>query len=82
MATLDVQDIPDKLYERICFLASEQKRSLSEQVIALLERVLRDEDCRPSMSEILDRLRRRREAHPLGENVPDSVTLIREDRAR
>ncbi len=82
MATLHVQDVPDKLYEGICSLASGQKRSLSEQVIAMLERGLREEDCRPSMSEILDRLRRRREAHPLGKNVPDSVTLIREDRDR
>lgn len=81
MAILHVRNVPDEIYEGIRSLASEQKRSLSAQVIMMLERGLQEENSRPT-SEILDRLRRRRETYPLGKNVPDSVELLREDRAR
>ena len=82
MATLHVQDIPDKLYERICSLASEQNRSLSEQVIMMLEQVPQQKKSRAGVAELLEQIRRDREAYPMRKGVPDSVTFLREDRAR
>ena len=82
MATLDVQDIPDKLYERICSLAAEQNRSVDEQVIVLLQQQLRREKSRATHAEVLERMRRDRHEYPEGQRILDSVELLREDRDR
>ncbi len=40
MATLHVQNVPDDLYKRLQQLAASQHRSISTQVITLLEQAL------------------------------------------
>lgn len=80
MPTLHVRSVPQDLYEHLHGLAQAQQRSLSAQVIALLERALADEYARQAQSELLGAIRRRRFAPPVG--APDSTELLREDRGR
>ncbi len=82
MATLHVRNVPDELHERIRSLASARRRSLSAQVITMLENSVREERHRPTFSEVLERIRRRRLKHPPKKGDPDSLSLLREDRAR
>ena len=82
MATLHVRSVPDELYEDIRSLASERKRSLSAQVVTMLENSVREERRRPTFSEVLERMRKLRLKYPPKEGEPDSLSLLREDRAR
>jgi hypothetical protein len=80
MSTLHVRNVPDELYQQIQRQAQEQNRSISAQVIYLLERAV-EEDIQ-GQSAILDTIRRRRFYRPNRSNAPDSLTLLRQDRAR
>ena len=80
MSTLHVRSVPEDLYEQLQALAQTRQRSLSAQVIALLERALADEYTRQAQGELLAAIRRRRFVPPAGS--PDSVLLLREDRER
>lgn len=80
MPVLHVRNVPDNLYEQIKQQAQRSHRSISAQVITLLQRALTDGG--PSQSEVLSSIRRRRFFNPHEMNVPDSITLLREDRAR
>jgi plasmid stability protein len=88
MATLHVQNVPDDLYKRLQQLAASQHRSISTQVITLLEQALPlqipqpQENRRQDVPEMLDEIRRRREQRPANIEWPDSTALIREDRDR
>ena len=83
MPILHVRKVPGRLYKRIQALAREERRSLSAQVIRLLEEAVRQaERRRESMSVILERIRARREAVRLPADWPGSLELLREDRAR
>jgi len=72
--------VPDSLYEQIKQQAQRSNRSISAQVITLLQRILTDGD--PPQSEVLGSIHRRRFFKPHEMNVPNSTTLLREDRAR
>ena len=80
MATLHVRSVPDELYTRLRELAAARQRSLSAEVITLLEHALSDEERRQQQAKLLAGIRRRRFVPPPGS--PDSVTLLREDRGR
>lgn len=80
MSTLHVRSVPTDIYDQLQALAQAQQRSLSAQVIALLERALADEYARQAQGELLGAIRRRRFAPPAG--APDSTALLREDRGR
>ncbi|MCU0517260.1 MAG: hypothetical protein MUC60_10435 [Oscillatoria sp. Prado101] len=86
MATLNVENFPDQLYARLQQLATAENRSISEQVVSLLEGALQIEtqppqgETRKSVTEILEESRRRRRVNPADFGLPDSTTLIREDR--
>ena len=83
MAILHVRNVPDELYERIKKRARSTRRSLSAEVLALLERGS-DGDQRESgprqtsIAEILEEMRRERSTRAW--DGVDSVELIREDR--
>ena len=86
MATLYVREVPDELYTALRERAEEEGRSISAEAVSLLKRALGD----------VTEERRRREAHraalkrmkeisdsiTLPSGYPDSVELLREDRAR
>ncbi|MCL4860575.1 MAG: Arc family DNA-binding protein [Caldilineaceae bacterium] len=80
MAILHVRNIPRSLYEKLRSRAEAQHRSLSAEVISILQDALE----RPSRSpaEILEAIRQRRYFAPENVDAPTSTTLLREDRAR
>ena len=80
MAILHVRNVPDDLYESIRQQAQAQNRSISAEVIVLLQRALAGSD--RSQEEVLGSIRRRRFYNPLEAGAPASTTLLREDRAR
>ncbi|MCW5851335.1 MAG: Arc family DNA-binding protein [Anaerolineae bacterium] len=80
MPTLHVRNVPETLYERLQQRARAENRSLSAEVIYMLEMALAEPV--PSVAEILERLERRRMSYTPSVNAPDSVQLLREDRDR
>jgi plasmid stability protein len=80
MSILHVRNVPDELYERIRRQAQAQNRSISAEVIVLLNRALA-ETGQPG-DEVLASIRRRRFFRPANAGAPDSTSLLREDRAR
>jgi antitoxin FitA len=80
MPVLHVRNVPEALYERIRLQAQAQNRSISAEVITLLERAVGEPA--PSQAEILQNIRRRRAFRPAQAGAPDSAQLLRQDRAR
>lgn len=78
MSTLHVRNIPDDLYQRIQRRAREQGRSITAEVVSLLERALEDADT--EQAQVLAGIRRRRFFSPEEAGAPDSIALLREDR--
>jgi plasmid stability protein len=80
MPILHVRNVPDDLYERIRRRATQQNRSISAEVINLLDEALAQSDL--SQAEVLANIRRRRFFRPADQGAPDSATLLRQDRER
>jgi plasmid stability protein len=80
MPTLHVRNVPKDLHERIQALSHSKNRSMSAQVISMLSSAVEEEELRHARSQILGAVRRRRFTY--AQDVPDSVTLLREDRER
>jgi plasmid stability protein len=80
MSILHVRNVPNELYERIRRQAQAQNRSISAEIIVLLNRALAETG--QSQDEVLASIRRRRFFRPANAGAPDSTTLLREDRAR
>ena len=80
MPTLHVRNVPEALYERIREQARSHQRSISAEVIVLLNRALAE--TWRSQDEVLISIRRRRTFRSAAAGTPDSVTLLRQDRAR
>ncbi len=80
MATLHVRNVPDTLYEMLKARAQADGRSLSAEVLMILERALQ----RPhySQRELLQNLQRRQRFSPAKAGAPSSLELLREDRQR
>ena len=80
MPTLYIRKVPSELYQSIQALAGAGNRSLSAEVIALLDAAVRDRAVRSDQARLLAGIRRRRFRPP--RRAPDSTALLREDRAR
>jgi plasmid stability protein len=80
MSILHVRNIPDELYDRIRQRARAQNRSISAEVIILLDRALAEAE--RSQSDVLAGIQRRRAFYPAQAGAPDSTTLLHEDRGR
>ncbi len=80
MPVLHLDDVPGDVYERIRQLAAAHNRTPEAEAVHLLCRGLIAEPRGPSQDELLDDLRRHSFTPPHG--TPDSVELLREDRAR
>jgi plasmid stability protein len=80
VSTLHVRNVPAELYERLQQRAQAQGRSLTAEVVSLLERALDETDA--TQAEVLAGIRRRRFFSPAQAGAPDSTTLLREDRQR
>lgn len=79
MATLQIRDMPDEVYEALAERAQTQRRSVEEQAIVELTQRLPSEARRQRM-EVIERLSTMKS--PLPPDAPDPVDLIREDRDR
>jgi len=80
MSILHVRNVPDALYERLQRRADAQRRSLSAEVITLLDWAL--EETERSPEDILAAIRSRRSFCPAAAGAPDTTTLLRQDRER
>lgn len=80
MANLHVRNVPENLYERLRDQAQKENRSISAQVITLLDFALEEKD--HSQAQVLENIRRRRFFNPTQAGAPDSLTLLKEDRNR
>ena len=80
MSILHVRNVPNDLYERIRQQAQQHNRSISAEVITLLGRAL--DNSQVSQEKLLEGIQRRRFYQPVEHGAPESVTMIREDRAR
>ena len=80
MAILHVRNVPEDLYNRLKQRAKAQRRSLSAEVISLLEWALQESE-RSTLS-TLSSIRARRSFNPAAVGAPDSITLLRQDRQR
>lgn len=80
MNTLHVRSVPEALYRRIQLLANQKNRSLSAQVITLLQQAIESEDRQSKHAEAMESIQRRRFKVP--GNVPGSLVQINEDRNR
>jgi antitoxin FitA len=80
MPTLHVRNVPESLYERLRRHAQKQNRSLSAEVIYLLNLAM--EERAGEQAELLDKINRRRFYSPAAAGAPDSTTLLRQDRER
>ena len=82
MPILHVRGIPQDLYERVKTQAAIDHRSLTAEVIHLLEQGLSSELPRQTMAEVLERARQLRESLE-GQGVQvDSTELVRQERER
>ncbi len=82
MPTLHVRNVPDDLYALLQQTAQAQNRSLSAQVITLLQTAIHTAQTREAQACLLVDVRRQRFVYPADADVPDSVTLLQEDRQR
>jgi plasmid stability protein len=80
MPILHLDEVPTEVYERISQLAEAHGRSVEAEAVRLLREGLLAGSARPSQAELLADLRRHSFTPPPG--TPDSVELLREDRAR
>jgi plasmid stability protein len=86
MATLYVREVPDELYAALRERAEEEGRSISAEAVSLLKRALEDvaeeRPRREAHRAALKRMREISDSITLPAGYPDSVELLREDRAR
>jgi plasmid stability protein len=80
MSILHVRNVPDDLYVRLQRRADAQRRSLSAEVITLLEWAV--EEAERTSEAPLASIRRRRFFDPAAAGAPDSTALLRQDRDR
>ena len=83
MPTLYVENVPADLYEALRMRASERRKSISAEVIALLEENVPTAKELASRRELLNQARRIRARRPRAPGpFPSSEVIEREDRRR
>lgn len=82
MPTLYVRDFPEHLHSKIKDLAGKTCRSLSAQVIVLIDEALKLEDIQAVRTDALDRIAERRRSFVSPPGATDSLSILREDRNR
>lgn len=77
MATLHIRSFPENLYQQLNRLAEKERRSLSQEVVVLLERVMETPAvAQAGVLSTLDRLRFR----PGKKKIPSTLEILREER--
>jgi hypothetical protein len=81
MPLLQVRDCPEDIYKKVTLAAKRKNRTIGQQIIALLEKGLGQEQ--PNIErrkQVLERIKARKIAEEI--KRIDAVALIREDRDR
>jgi len=79
MASLQIRDMPEKLYEALSERARRQRRSLAQQAVADLS-AIEELEGRGQRHSIIEQLRRMRRQQ--SRKLSDPVRIVREDRKR
>jgi plasmid stability protein len=82
MSSIQIQNLPDDLYNQIQRLASHKNMPLDATVIYLLQQSIASTTQVPSQKEVLARIRSRSRVNPTALGLPDSTEMIRSDRNR
>ena len=77
-----VRNVPEPLYREIKRLADEQNRSFNSEVVHLLGNAVHEEQAIYTHHKALAGILKRSAKRKLKPGIPDSVTLLREDRSR
>jgi antitoxin FitA len=80
MNTLHVRSVPEDLYQRLQRLAQKRNRSLSAQVVVMLEQAVEEEERQKEQVQALSSIRRRRFT-PSAQS-PSSLDMLHADRKR
>jgi hypothetical protein len=81
MPLLQVRDFPEDIYKKITIAAKKQNRTISQQVVVLLEKSLgQDESNSERRKREIEKIKERKVSES-AKNI-DAVALIREDRER
>ena len=82
MATLYVRNFPEELYQRLKAAAAQTRRSLAAEVVVIVDEALEGRVARDRSVEALRRIEERRRRNPQPAGAVDTLTMLREDRAR
>ncbi len=82
MSTLYVRDFPDELYLKVKDRAQRRRRSLSAEVVTIIDQTIKRDAAREASLEALERITERRRSYAPPPDAIDSLTMLREDRAR
>jgi len=80
MPTIQVRNIPNDIYVQIQYLAEQEQRSIAEQTIILLKESLNNSNGHKNRRRMI--LKKMGNLPITGVQLPDPVTLLREDRER
>ena len=81
MPHLQIDDLPEDVYERLERLAKQKKSPVTAEAARLLEKAVNEEAPR-SQAQLLEEIRQFRATQRRDPSIPDSAELIREDRER
>ena len=79
MASLQIRDMPDEVYEALAERAQRQRRSLAQQAVAELARIP-ELEARRTRQAVIERLRTSKSVVP--KKALDPVKAVRDDRER
>ena len=82
MATLYVRNLPRELHSDVKANATQHRHKISGEVAEILEQIIEEDERRQQGMEALKRISERRERWTPPPDAVDSLTLLREDRAR
>lgn len=80
MPTLQIRDVPKAIHEKLLKKAKEERRSLSQQALYLLEKILEQEDNQKTRRKLL--IARLQDRKPIDLSLTDPTELVRTDRGR
>ena len=77
MPTLEIKNVPERLYERLRTKASKDRLSLDEEALCLLQKGLEQID--QEQARLLEEIKANRTFCPAAKGLPDPMDLVRED---
>ena len=80
MTALQIRDLPEEIYEKIKELSEQEHRSLSSQVLTLLEQSLQSETNETNRTQLIKSIKQQQSEW--SRELPEPSRLISEDRNR